>query len=95
MSGRKQRLTVTVDPDLVDAGNRAVASGESDSLSAWVNTAMAEKARRDAQLTQLRLAVAEYEAEFGEISAEELAFQQRADRQDAVVIRGRAKASSA
>ncbi|MDA8043860.1 MAG: hypothetical protein M0Z30_01265 [Actinomycetota bacterium] len=86
---------MTVDPDLVDAGNRAVASGESDSLSAWVNTAMAEKARRDAQLTQLRLAVAEYEAEFGEISAEELAFQQRADRQDAVVIRGRAKASSA
>ena len=92
MSPRKQRLTVTVDPDLVEAGNRAVASGAADSLSAWVSTALAEKARRDAQLTQLRQAIADYEAEFGEITAQEMASQQRADREDAVVIRGRARA---
>jgi len=85
-------LTVTVDPDLVEAGNRAVASGAADSLSAWVSTALAEKARRDAQLTQLRQAIADYEAEFGEITAQEMASQQRADREDAVVIRGRARA---
>ncbi|HUJ67142.1 MAG TPA: hypothetical protein VLX59_16475 [Acidimicrobiales bacterium] len=83
---------MTVDPDLVEAGNRAVASGAADSLSAWVSTALAEKARRDAQLTQLRQAIADYEAEFGEITAQEMASQQRADREDAVVIRGRARA---
>jgi nucleotide-binding universal stress UspA family protein len=92
MSRRKQRLTVTVDPHLVEAGNRAVASGAADSLSAWVSTALAEKARRDAQLAQLRQAISDYEAEFGEITAEEIAAQQRADREDAVVMRGRARA---
>jgi glycerol dehydrogenase-like iron-containing ADH family enzyme len=91
MSQRKQRLTVTVDPDLVEAGNRAVASGTSDSLSAWVSTALAEKSRRDAQLSQLRLAIADYEAEFGEITAEEIASQHRADREDAVIVRGRSR----
>src|SRR5256885_16912362 len=88
MTPRKQRLTVTVDPDLVEAGNRAVSSGAAHSLSAWVSTALAEKARRDQQLGQLRHAIADYEAEFGEITAEELATQQRADREDAVVARG-------
>ena len=90
MTPRKQRLTVTVDPELVEAGNRAVASGAADSLSAWVSTALAEKARRDQQLAQLRHAIADYEAEFGEITAEELATQQRVDREVAVVVRGRA-----
>src|SRR5437762_11936199 len=88
MTPRKQRLTVTVDPELVEAGNQAVASGAADSLSAWVSTALVEKARRDQQLAQLRHAIADYEAEFGEITAEELATQQRADREDAVVVRG-------
>lgn len=99
MTIRKQRLTVTIDPELVEAGNQAVASGAAESLSAWVNTALTEKARRDRQLAQLRRAVEDYEAEFGEITAEELAARQRADREDAVVVRGRrrrgAKATSA
>jgi glycerol dehydrogenase-like iron-containing ADH family enzyme len=88
MTPRKQRLTVTVDPELVEAGNRAVASGAADSLSAWVSTALAEKARRDEQLTQLHKAIADYEAECGEITAEELQAQRRADREAAVVVRG-------
>jgi len=33
-------------------------------------------------------AVADYEKEFGEISAEEIAKQRRADRQDASLVRG-------
>jgi hypothetical protein len=89
MSARKQRLTVTVDREVVEAGSRAVAAGEADSLSAWVGTAMAEKATRDEKLAQLRAAVADYEAEFGEITPGELAAQRRADRADAVVVRGR------
>ena len=89
MTPRKQRLTVTVDPDLIEAGNRAVAAGQADSLSAWVSVALSEKADRDRKLQCLSAAIADYEAEFGEISAEEMVVQRRADREAAVVVRGR------
>ena len=88
MTMRKQRLTVTVDPELVEAGARAVALGEADSLSGWVSAAMADKAHRDRKLEQLRDAIASYEAAFGEITTEELQAQRRADRDDSVVVRG-------
>jgi hypothetical protein len=88
MTPRKQRLTITVDPELVEAGNRAVASGAAESLSAWVSTALAEKSRRDQQLAQLHKAIADYEAEFGEITAEEMHAQRREDSEGAVVVRG-------
>ena len=89
MTQRKRRLTVTVDPDLVEAGNRAVTSGAAGSLSAWVSTALAEQARRDEQLARLHDAIADYEAEFGEITPEEIASTRRSDREDAMVVRGR------
>jgi len=95
MTQPKRRITVTVDPDLVDAGRRAVANGTADSLSAWVSTALADRARRDEQLARLQDAVAGYEAEFGEITADEIAVQARADREDAVVVRGRRTSSTA
>ncbi len=80
---------MTVDPELIEAGNQAVAAGDADSLSGWVNAALAAKATYDRRLRALADAVASYEAEFGEITAEEMATQQRADRQSAVVVRGR------
>lgn len=85
----KERLTVTVDPELVAAGQRAVAAGRAPSISAWVSAALAEQARRDQKLEALRAAVADYEAEYGEISAEEIATQRRKDRENATVVRGR------
>ena len=88
MTDRKRRLTVTVDPELVEAANRAVASGSADSLSAWVNAALTDRARRDQQLARLGDSIADYEAEFGEITTEEIAWQRRADRERAVVVRG-------
>lgn len=88
MSGTKLRLTVTVDPELVEAGQRAVAAGRADSISGWVSAALEEKVRRDGKLALLAAAIADYEKEFGEISAEEIQAQQRADREDAVVVRG-------
>lgn len=81
-------MTVTVEPGLIEAGHAAVANGTADSLSGWVNEALADKAHRDRQLEELRAAVLEYEAEFGEITAEELAARERADREDAIVVRG-------
>jgi hypothetical protein len=95
MTPRKHRLTVTVDPDLVDAGRRAVADGTADSLSAWVSMALADRARRDEQLARLQDAIATHEAEFGEITADEIAIQARVDRKDAVVVRGRRTMSTA
>lgn len=89
MTPRKERLTVTVDPDLIVAGNQAVAAGLADSLSGWVNAALVAQALRDRRLRSLAAAVAEYEAQFGEITAEEIATRQRADREAAVVVRGR------
>lgn len=89
MRVRKQRLTVTVDPELVEAGNRAVAAGDAHSLSGWVSGALAEQVRRDQKLERLRAAIAGYEAEFGEITAEETAAHRRADRENAAVVRGR------
>ena len=64
--------------------NRAASS-----LSAWVNAALADRARRDEQLARLHDAVADYEAEFGVITAEEIAAQRRVDRERATVVRGK------
>jgi hypothetical protein len=88
MTGRKQRLTVTVDPELVEAGQRAVAEGHAESVSGWVSDALADKIVRDRRRALLAAAIADYEQEFGEISEEEIAAQRRADRRDATVVRG-------
>jgi hypothetical protein len=86
----KERLTVTVDPHLVQAGVDAVAEGRVESVSAWVNLALAERAAKDRRLRALADAVAAYERAFGPITADELAAQQRADRASARVVRGTA-----
>lgn len=88
MSSKKERLTVTVDPELIEAGNDAVAEGRADSLSGWVNAALAERVARERRLMALAQAVAAYEERSGVISAQELADQARADRESAVVLRG-------
>jgi len=93
MTARKHRLTVTVDPALVEVGQRAVESGQAESLSGWVNAALMEKADRDRKLALLAAAVADYEREFGEITADEIAAQRRTDRRDATVVRGRRPAT--
>jgi hypothetical protein len=89
MALRKKRLTVTVDPALVEAGQRAVAAGQADSVSGWVSAALEDRILRDRKLAVLAAAVADYENEFGEITVEEIARQRRADREDARVVRGR------
>lgn len=92
MSTKKARLTVTVDPGLVRAGQRAVRAGRAESLSGWVNTALAERIEKEQRLAALADAIALYEAEHGEITSTELALQARADRRAATVVRGRRRA---
>lgn len=89
MTSKKQRMTVTVDPELLDAANRAVSDGEAESVSGWVNVALADKVAKDRKLADLQKAVEAYEAEFGEITPEEIAAQHRADRAGAAIVRGR------
>ena len=47
MSGRKTRLTITVDPHLSAYAEQLVESGKASSVSAVFNDALSEKARRD------------------------------------------------
>lgn len=85
----KVRVTVTVDDAALTAARAAVRDGGAESLSSWVNSALIEKAARDRRQAMLRRALAEYEAEHGEITEEEIAAQRRADGADAIVVRGR------
>lgn len=82
-------MTVTVDPELVEAANRAVSDGEAESLSGWVSAALVDKVAKDRKLAELQQAVEAYEDEFGEITPGELAAQARVDRAGAVIVRGR------
>ena len=88
MKQYKERLTVTVDPALVQAGQQAIANGRAESLSGWVNLALAERAAKERQVAAMAEAIADYEADFGTISAAEIAAQARADRAAALVVRG-------
>lgn len=83
---------MTVDPTLIEAGNDAVAEGRAESLSAWVNAALAARVATERRLAALADAVAAYERQFGALSAQELADQSRADRGAAFVVRGKARA---
>lgn len=89
MTPRKERLTVTVDPELLAAGNATVAAGRADSLSAWVNEALSDRVARDRRLAALDAAIAEYESHAGVMTDDEIREQQRLDRANAVVVRGR------
>ena len=82
-------MTVTVDSELIEAANRAVAEGQVTSLSGWVNLALSERADKERRLRALAEAIAAYEEKFGEITTAELASQERADRRNAVAVRPR------
>ena len=87
----KQRLTITVEPALVEAGQLAVERGEADSMSAWVNDALVDRARLDEKRRLLAAAIADYELEFGEITADEIEAQRRHDREHSTIVRGSTK----
>ena len=82
-------MTVTVDAELVDAGNRAVKAGRAESLSSWVNDALAAREAHERRLRGMAEAIAAYEREHGVITEDELLAQERADQKSALVVRGR------
>jgi hypothetical protein len=85
----KERITVTLDRAIVEAGQAAVADGRADSMSGWVADALRERVEHERRLAALADAVAEYEAEHGAFTEEELAEQAREDRDAAAAVRAR------
>ena len=67
---QKTRVTVTVSAETVAVVEQEVARGRTKSVSAWIDSAMQEKARRD-ELVDL---LAQMEAESGPASAEDEAW---------------------
>jgi Arc/MetJ-type ribon-helix-helix transcriptional regulator len=84
----KERLSASVDAELVATAREAVAGGQAESVSAWVNDALRLKADHDRRLRALDDFLAAYEAEHGEITGEEMRDAVRAARGRAVVVRG-------
>lgn len=68
----RQRLSATIEPDLLRAGRRAVAEGRARSLSSWVNDALKRQAEHDRRMKALDAAIKEYEREHGAITDEDI-----------------------
>jgi hypothetical protein len=84
----KQRVSATVDADLVESGQTAVLAGRAESLSAWINDALRAQVARERRLAALDGFLAAFEAEHGVITDAEMAAATRAVRARAVVVRG-------
>ena len=65
---QRERLSATVEAELLAAGRAAVAEGRAESLSAWVNNALRRQAEHDRRMQALDEFLAAYEAEHGEIT---------------------------
>jgi Arc/MetJ-type ribon-helix-helix transcriptional regulator len=83
----KQRLSASVDADLIEAAEAAVARGQFDSVSAWVNDALRLKLEQDRRLAALGAFISAYEAEHGTIAPEEIRDATRRARGRAIGVR--------
>jgi Arc/MetJ-type ribon-helix-helix transcriptional regulator len=84
----KERLSASVDADLVAMAQEAVAQGRAESVSAWVNEALRLKVAHDRRLRAIDEFVAAFEAEHGDITEAEMNEAARRARGRAVVVRG-------
>jgi hypothetical protein len=85
----KQRLSASVDADLLAAAQQAVSGGRAESISAWVNDALKLKADHDRRLQALDDFLTAYEAEHGQITEDDMRDAARRARERAVVVRSR------
>ncbi|MBO0816644.1 MAG: hypothetical protein J2P30_16075 [Actinobacteria bacterium] len=83
----KERLSASVDADLMAVAQDAVAEGRAESVSAWVNAALRLKVAHDRRLRAVDEFVAAFEAEHGEITEDEMREATRRARGRAVVVR--------
>jgi Arc/MetJ-type ribon-helix-helix transcriptional regulator len=85
----KQRISATVDADLLAIAERAAAEGRAKNVSAWINDAMREKAEDERRRRALAEFIAEAEAEDGVITDEEITRVTREMAARAIHVRGR------
>jgi hypothetical protein len=85
----RQRLSATVEADLLTAARHAVKEGRAGSLSAWVNDALRRQAEHERRMKALGEAIREYEAEHGVITEEEIRETTRRMKDRAIRIRPR------
>jgi Arc/MetJ-type ribon-helix-helix transcriptional regulator len=83
----KQRLSASVDAELLHAAQTAVDEGRATSTSAWVNDALRLKAEHDRRMRALDSFLATYEAEHGVITEVEIDEAVRRARSRATVVR--------
>ncbi|MEJ7765114.1 MAG: hypothetical protein WKF86_06425 [Acidimicrobiales bacterium] len=83
----RERLSATVEADLLAAGRAAVSTGRAKSLSAWVNDALRRQADHDRRMTALDDFLAAYEAAHGEITEDEMREATRRTGARAVAVR--------
>lgn len=76
----KERVTITVEVDLLNHAKSAVETGVCRSVSEWICEAMAEQMAKDARLAAMDELIADFEAEYGPITDEEIAEQVQLDR---------------
>ena len=82
------RIAAKCQRQLIAASQAAVAAGGAESVSAWVNDALRLKIEHDRRLRGIDDFIAAYEAEYGEITDEEVEAAYRAARARAVIVRG-------
>lgn len=94
MSG-KQRLSASVDGDLLASGRAAVSAGRAGSISEWVNEALRRQATHDARLEAVGDFITAFEAEHGQLTDKEIEDAYRRAKARAIIVRdGRVLAPS-
>ena len=83
----KQRLSTSLDPELVSAAETAVREGRARSVSAWVGEALRRHIEHERRLAALDEFVKSFEAVHGEITDAEIEEVTRSVRASAIVIR--------
>jgi hypothetical protein len=91
----RDRLSATVEAELLEAGRAAVTEGRASSLSAWVNEALRRQADHDRRMRALDAFLETYEAEHGPITDDEMRDAARRARSRAVVVRTDARSKPA
>jgi len=84
----KNRLSASVDQELLEAAQAAVEAGRADSVSAWVNEALHRQMLHDRRMAAMAEFISTYEAQHGVISEGEMLQAARQMRGRAVTVRG-------
>ena len=83
----KERLSASVDADLIRAAEAAAKRGQVPTVSAWVNDALRLKLEHDLRSRALASFIEEFEAEHGVITQDEMDRAVRTARHRAISVR--------